>query len=222
MLLRAQQVHIWQAELNVTESAISQLAHYLTKDELVKANRLVSKLLQHRYIAAHGFMRDVLSRYLCCKPNEIEFNYGAHGKPYLSHSSLQLNLSHSDSQALLAITLSQPVGIDIEKINKTRDLLAIAKRYFSTNEFNQLQYLEQDQMVESFYTCWTRKEAYMKATGVGLSMGLDTFEVSIDQNNCDQIDQFLVMNIAAADDYCAALAVAITNPEMKKFIYITS
>lgn len=127
---------------------------------------------RHRFIIARGVLRSIISCYLPRQsPALLVFDYNKYKKPQLSaayHSTLQFNVSHSEDYALLAITPLHPIGIDVEKL-KSHDLLAIAKRFFSYNEYQLLSQLRSNQIEPVFYALWTRKEAVLKAVGLGIA-----------------------------------------------------
>jgi 4'-phosphopantetheinyl transferase len=120
----------------------------------------------------------VLGSYLDMPPERVRFRYGFAGKPEIDgETPVRFNLSHSEGTALLAVTLGRTVGVDVERVAPERDLGGLAERFFAPREAAALRALAEDQRAAGFYACWTRKEAYLKAHGGGLSVGLDTFEV---------------------------------------------
>jgi len=127
-------------------------------------------------------MRQIVSRYAGLASQDLHFSYGINGKPELSrgleHRGVKFNLSHSADLALLAITHGLPVGVDIERINAQFAIDEIAKRFFSAIEVQILRALPNADRTEAFFSCWTRKEAYLKAVGEGLSVPLDSFAVA--------------------------------------------
>ena len=127
-------------------------------------------------------LRAVLGRQLCRDPKEIDFTYGAAGKPELidlvSHG-LHFNLTHSHGVAIIAVCPGRPVGVDVERIRPEFAGEEIAARFFSPREQTMLRDLPADQRVEAFFRCWTRKEAFIKLLGAGLSFPLDEFDVSL-------------------------------------------
>lgn len=119
--------------------------------------------------------KTVLQHYL---PDElISFEKGEHGKPYLNNHPLQFNFSHSGDYFLMGVTKDRPIGVDIERLRDNKDFLAIAERFFAKSEYDALAALPVEQQQDAFYRCWVLKEAYIKATGFGLSLGLANFEV---------------------------------------------
>ena len=181
--LAAGEVHIWRAFLNCEPSVPSRFESTLSPDERARAGRFIFETDRSRFVMARGILRDLLGGYLLLSPAEIQFCYGNRGKPALdpktNSSSLQFNLSHSGDVALYAFAGRRRVGIDVERFRPELAGDEIAKRYFSAKEVDELTALPAESRTEGFYLCWTRKEAYIKATGDGLQVPLDSFDVSL-------------------------------------------
>lgn len=175
-------VHIWKTYLNIEPSILNSLIEVLSADELEKANRFHFGVDRTHYIAARGCLRMLLSRYLHLNPTQIQFSYSEFGKPELkdplNSNLLRFNVSHSAGIGLFAFTLKNDIGIDIEHLRSDLADEEIARRNFSSIEVNTLLSFPEEERVGVFYACWTRKEAYIKAHGEGLSMPLDSFDVS--------------------------------------------
>lgn len=179
-LLPAGELHIWRAELSVDAAALAHYQTILTKEEIDRADEFRFERNRNYFIAARGILRCLLGNYLQMDPNKIVFNYGEFGKPALASSKdMQFNLSHSGGMALIGITKNHCVGIDLERIESNIELEEIANRFFSQRESRDLLALPLDQRPQAFFNCWTRKEAFIKAKGSGLSFPLDKFEVSL-------------------------------------------
>jgi len=132
--------------------------------------------------AAHVVLRDILSWYLDRKPDQIEFRKNQFGKPFLVDAGpgrLEFNLSHSASLVTVALALQRPIGVDVERIRPLPDLLLVAEDHFAPPERALLAEASPPDRLRAFFTCWTRKEAYIKALGTGLSAPLNTFDASI-------------------------------------------
>jgi 4'-phosphopantetheinyl transferase len=181
--LREDEVHVWIASLDRRQSELSFFESILAEDEINRADRFHFHKDRDRFVAARGLLRMVLSCYVGVPPGEILFTYGAHGKPRLSqqHSrmGIQFNLAHSDGKAIYAITLNREVGVDIESIKYEIPFKDIAEHFFSGAELTALRDLPQEMQRIAFYKCWTRKEAFIKALGDGLSCPLADFDVSV-------------------------------------------
>jgi 4'-phosphopantetheinyl transferase len=182
LTLADNEVHVWRAQLELPSSQVQRLRASLTDDELDRANRFSSEGDRQRFIEARGILRSILSRYISFDPGYLRFYYNQYGKPFLapefSSYLLNFNLSHSGSMALYTITRNMEIGIDIERVRSDFEYEEIAKRFFSVNEVSVLRAIATEKKLEAFYNCWTRKEAYIKAHGKGLSQPLDTFDVS--------------------------------------------
>ena len=182
LIIADDEVHVWRAGLDLPLSQVQRLGGILTDDELDRANRFSFAIDRQRFIAARGTLRSILSRYLTIDPGHLRFQYNPYGKPFLDPEFnsylLNFNLSHSGSMALYAMTRNMEVGVDVERVRSDVEYEEIAKRFFSVNEVAVLRTIPAEEKLEAFYTCWTRKEAYIKAHGEGLSLPLDSFDVS--------------------------------------------
>jgi len=176
------EVDVWRAQLELPSSQVQRLRGILTDDELDRANRFSFEIDRQRFIAARGTLRSILSPYITIYPSYLRFYYNQYGKPFLapefSSYLLDFNLSHSGSMALYAITRNRAIGVDVERVRSDFEYEEIAKRFFSVNEVAILHTIPIEKKLEAFYNCWTRKEAYLKAHGKGLSLPLDSFDVS--------------------------------------------
>lgn len=177
------EVHIWLSYLNVHEARLKHLYPLLSSEEKERSERF--KFYKHRktFIASHGFLHTVLSYYINKPADEIQFSQTEHGKPYISEESnpghIQFNLSHSGNLAILAICKTHPVGVDIECKERNTDWSGIIKRFFIQSEQEAIFKLPEDSQKDAFFQVWTRKEAHMKVTGLGLSLNPTQFEVSV-------------------------------------------
>lgn len=171
------EIHLWHTSLSIEPYQENDLALLLSPDEKARAERFRFNIHRQRYIASRGVLRCILSNYLNIEAKNIQFLYHQHGKPYLSETNLQFNLSHSHDIAVYAITFDNLIGIDIEKTQATYDN-ELAKRFFSSVEYAQLTDLQEPEQAKAFYCIWSRKEAICKAVGKGLSFSLSQFSVS--------------------------------------------
>jgi 4'-phosphopantetheinyl transferase len=181
--LSSNEVHVWLTELDPPAAGVQQMAQYLSENELIKAGRFHFKRDKKRFIVRRSVLRMILGCYLNIEPNRVQFSDGPHGKPYLEEtvgdSTLGFNLGNSNDTALYAFTRCREIGVDIEYLRALPDADQIAERFFSANEIATLHALPASQRRQAFFNCWTRKEAYIKAIGKGLSQPLDQFEVSL-------------------------------------------
>jgi 4'-phosphopantetheinyl transferase len=143
------------------------------------------------FMAARGILRELLGAYLGSSPAKVQFSYGNYGKPALeaitAGPSLQFNLSHSGGLAVYALSLKRRLGIDVEQIRPQLVGEDIARRYFAVRELADLQALPPELRAQGFLLCWTRKEAYIKAQGAGLSIPLDSFTVSLTPGRSEEL-----------------------------------
>lgn len=159
-----------------SDNALSH-AHCLSADEMARNARYRFSHDRHRDLLARSLMRNVLGEYTGVDPREIVFEVGAHGKPSIANStglSCHFNLSHAEDWIVLAVS-HDPVGVDVEYTPRNNDVIAIADRFFFGDEYRELMSHEDAQRVERFFDYWTLKEAYMKARGEGISLGLNNF-----------------------------------------------
>jgi 4'-phosphopantetheinyl transferase len=155
----------------------------LSADELERAARFHFPEHRRRYTVARGVLRDILGRYLAVPPAALAFSYSAYGKPALAQqfeaTGERFNISHSHEMALFAVTCGREIGVDIEYLGRQVRAEEIAEHFFSAHERAVLRRLPTTAKHEAFLNCWTRKEAYIKAHGEGLSLPLDQFDVSL-------------------------------------------
>lgn len=171
---------MWRASLHATPKVQSRLESTLSPDELARANRFRQPDHRARFVVSRGAQREILARYTGLGAAEIAFSYGGKGKPSLVAAAgpdLRFNVSNSGGLALYAVTLGRDVGIDVEAIRPVPRALRLAEGFFSEHEVRTLRRLSSDVVERAFLTCWTRKEAFVKAAGAGLSLALDRFDV---------------------------------------------
>jgi 4'-phosphopantetheinyl transferase len=156
---------------------MERLAVLLSPDEHRRAARFRFDRDHRRFVVARGHLRLLLGRYLACEPSEIVFRYGAHGKPELP--GLQFNLSHAGEVALYAFAQTRTVGIDVEVVRALDDADRLVDRFFSAHEVSAYRALSAETRRRAFTACWTRKEAFIKALGEGLTHPLDAFDVTV-------------------------------------------
>jgi 4'-phosphopantetheinyl transferase len=172
-------VEVWRGSLDHADSVVARLRRLLSPDELARADRFHFERDRRRYIAGRGQLRVLLSRRLGLAARHIRLIYGAYDKPHLPGGELWFNVSHSGPVVLFALTTVDEVGIDVELDDGDFARDRIAERFFSRAEVAVLRSLPADQQARAFLTCWTRKEAFIKARGDGLSLPLDSFDVSL-------------------------------------------
>jgi 4'-phosphopantetheinyl transferase len=169
---------VWWARLDRLPPVL--LAGPLSADERERAGRFRFDRDRRRFVAARGLLRLVLGRTLGLDPAGLRFAYGPRGKPSLADGpGLGFNVSHSGGLALLAFAWDRELGVDVEEEREVKEAADIARRYFSHRESEELLRLPEGERKAAFFRCWTRKEAFIKATGDGLSRALDAFDVTL-------------------------------------------
>jgi 4'-phosphopantetheinyl transferase len=176
-------VHVWLASLDAppfAPAAVTALHASLSPDERDRASRFHFERHRIRFATARGLLRAILSAYLETPPADIRFEYGPHGKPAVANpAGICFNLSHSENWVVYAVSRVD-VGVDIQAVDDARDYLPVAERFFSSREVAALTSLGRADVPRAFAACWAKKEAYIKARGGGLTMGLSSFEVSLE------------------------------------------
>lgn len=214
------EVHVWQVPLIVPDSSLQQLQGVLSEGEVARAMSFHFEKDRKRWMVARGVLRMLLSRYLQLDPGLLQFEANRFGKPSLVFPALgyplQFNLSHSCDLALYAFTFTRQVGIDVEYKRADLDYEALARICFSLYEQGVLQTLLVLVKQEAFYNCWTRKEAYIKARGQGMSIPLDQFDVSFEpgepaallqsREDPHEIKSWTIRELFPAVGYVGALA----------------
>jgi 4'-phosphopantetheinyl transferase len=214
--LRADEVHLWLAHLD--HHAAGSLNPLLSEDELSRADRFHFTKDRNHYIVARGLLRKLLATYLDLSAAELRFAYAEKGKPSLKTEqggSINFNLAHSGGLALYAFSLGREVGVDLEFIREDLAEEKIAQRFFSVREIEELKTVPADLRKQAFFNCWTRKEAYIKARGEGLSMPLDEFDVSLvpgesaallrNHKEPAEVSRWSMQSVAVPTGYVAAL-----------------
>jgi 4'-phosphopantetheinyl transferase len=204
--------------LDQTLSQIQSLLHNLAADEHVRAEQFYFERDREHFIAARGVLRAILGGYLNRAPESLSFCYSSHGKPALAgetdDDAIRFNVSHSHGVALFAVTRGREVGIDVEHIRSDLEVAEIAERFFSQREVAMLRTLPTEAQRQAFFCYWTRKEAYIKARGEGLSLPLNQFDVSGEpaaifatQQDTSEASRWSLQELTPAPGYAAAITV---------------
>lgn len=183
LALAPSEVHAWFVDLRLDSEWLSELRPTLSADEEKRAQRFRSTVDKERFIASHGVLRTLLARYTLQRPEQLSFAEGPNGKPALAPGSnekdIQFNLAHSGDHALIAIAAGREVGVDIERVVQQDDHERIARRFFSSRELASFLGYPNTQRTEAFFRHWVRKEAYLKARGLGLTRHEEGFDVPL-------------------------------------------
>jgi len=176
-------VLLYTVPLDATAAEVAACRGLLSPEEIARADRFVTEDLARRWQVCRARLRQILAGFCGVEPARLGFEQQEFGKPVIaagqSDPELHFNLSHSHHLAVIAVTSSGPVGVDVEYMQPIRDWPGVASRFFSPHEQEQLASIAADRQLRAFYDCWTRKEAVIKATGEGLSASLDSFDVSL-------------------------------------------
>jgi len=219
--LSIDEVHVWAASLDLAREQLERLKLTLAEDERRRAERFYFEKDRRHYIVARARLRAILARYLQSEPGRIRFSYNPYGKPLLADEppshGVRFNASHSHGMALYAITRGREIGIDLEYVQTRIDNDRIAERFFSDREIALLHSLPGQARARAFFNCWTRKEAYIKAKGVGLSIPLKSFDVSLTpgepaellrtEDDPQEASRWSLKELTPGPGYVAALAV---------------
>jgi len=223
--LEVNAVHLWRLDLQARARGVEKWKSILSADEKSRAARYHREIDRQYFIAARATLRQILGSYLKTDPAALIFAYSEKEKPSLggteAASGIEFNISHSGSIALLAFARQREIGVDVEQIRRDFDTAKIAARFFSAAEQKQLAALPEEQRSEAFFLCWTRKEAYIKAPGKGLSLPLHEFDVSLapkEQNallacrpDPRERAKWVMRDIAVPEGYAAAICVSGTG-----------
>ena len=221
-------IQAWKARVSAWARRLAELRQCLDEDELARAERRAATK-REQFLVAHGLLRQVLGRESQRPPASLRFGHAPAGKPFLAGPAeapeLEFSLSHSGDLVLIAVSLDLPLGVDVEQGSKQLDPLRLAQRFFSPAEQAQLVALPSDQQLDGFLACWTRKEAYLKATGAGVSGGLSHFDVTlapdqparllVDRRVPGAAQQWRILDVPAEPGYRAALVVASSGSELR-------
>jgi 4'-phosphopantetheinyl transferase len=218
--LGANQVDLWHIDVSGLPE-VGGCRRLLSSDEIERANRFHFEKHQRCFTLMRAAMREILGGYAGIPPQDLVFSYGDKGKPELAgqaaSAGITFNLSHSDQLGLLGVTQGLVIGVDIELVNPEFGGQEIAERFFSASEVRHLLSIPAQERADAFFSCWTRKEAYIKALGDGLSVPLDSFEVAFGPGrkaallavrvDPGEVTRWSMYDIDATPGYKAALVV---------------
>ncbi|HEU5228391.1 MAG TPA: 4'-phosphopantetheinyl transferase superfamily protein [Ktedonobacteraceae bacterium] len=219
--LASDEVHVWRASLQAPAMVVQRLRTLLSAEEATKANRFYFERDRNHYIVARGLLRTLLGRYLAVEPETIIFGYNEYGKPEMQFPlidpRLQFNVSHSHELALFAFSYVRELGVDVEYMRTNIEYDDLARHSFSPNERAVLVGLPPEVKQQAFFNCWTRKEAYIKARGMGLSLNLALFDMSLipgepiallhSREDPREVTRWRFYELAPGPGYAGALAV---------------
>ena len=224
-VLSRDEVHVWRLDLTGALAVVGGCRRLLSPDEEQRASRFRFDKDRKEYVVSRATLRSLLGSYLNVAPKKFQFAYSEYGRPFLPadiHAKmLNFNVSHSGDVALLAFAYGRDIGIDVEKVRRNFGTAEIAERFFSAAERAALRDLPQEKRHQAFFHCWTRKEAFIKALGEGLSHPLDQFDVSLapgvqaallaTRPDAQEVTRWTLWDIQVPGDYAAALAAEVTS-----------
>lgn len=217
------EIHIWHLDLAVTIVDRDAFWRVLAPAERERCSQFRSDLHRHRFLATQGALRCLLSRYIGIAPDAIRFERNPHGKPRLAETEpdcgLVFNVSHSGDQALFAVGVDLPLGVDLEIRRPLTHIEGLAERCFAPQERERWYALPPTRRLAAFFDVWTRKEAFMKAVGRGLGLGLTRCVLAADENprwetipdSCGRPDEWLLRDLDLAENVSATLCARAPN-----------
>ena len=212
------EIHIWEFPLTSSDSEFDTLAAMLSEDERARAARFHFEKDSRRFTVARASVRSILGAYVGSTARDLHFDYSRHGKPSLAKAptDTRFSLSHSGDLAMLAVALGRDVGVDLEVIRMDVETERLAERYFSEQERKSLRALPKEGRIQAFFRCWTCKEAFVKAQGLGLSRSLASFDVEVNPGQPTRIlatrpdpleaDRWFLHDVTTQPGYAAAVA----------------
>lgn len=216
--------HVLEINLNPEGWQFAQWAGSLSPSEKERAKRLRIPQRQRQFAAGRGRLREILGQYLNEDPAKIQFSYNTHGKPSLANPEqawLKFNLAHSGDSAICVVAKNQDVGINIERIHPIQNISRLVKQFFSLVEWQRFCSLPAEQRQETFFTAWTRKEAYVKARGLSNASFFRDFDVSLlpnqparlleDRLHPQEMEKWTLRTLNVGEKYKAALVVREEN-----------
>ena len=218
--LGLEEAHVWRLSLTLLDR-VQQMEQLLDEEERIRAGRFRFERDRRRYTLTRGMLRTLLGRYLNCDPVALRISYSARGKPFVdapqNSLNVRFNVSHAGDLALLAFCREREIGVDIESRKRLKDWQSIAERIFSSSEKRELGSLPASLRTAAFYNGWTRKEAYLKATGEGLVDRLNEIEVAVSplapaslraiHGDTESASKWWLCALEPAEDYAAALVI---------------
>jgi 4'-phosphopantetheinyl transferase len=206
---------VWTGHLDRPPAQAELLRAVLSGEELRRAARLRAEHARTSFILSRAYLRGVLAQYLRVPPARIPLAAGPSGKPLVLGSELRFNISHSGGLFVCIVATGEEVGIDIERVRSVPDMARMARRFFAPAELESWNRMPDAQRQLAFFRCWTRKEAFLKATGDGLKRALDSFAVSLEvcAGNCliappEDVARWHVQSFAPAEGFVGAIATA--------------
>ena len=238
LALGRDEIHVWAIRLDPPPEVVERLGRSLSTDEWERANRFRFDKHRRQYVVGRGALRTLLAAYVggpvAGRPEAIRFRYGPRGKPFLEApldaGGLEFNLSNSDELALAAFVMGREIGVDLEFLRSMPDCEQISERFFSASEREVLRGIPGPRKEETFFNCWTRKEAYLKAVGEGLAAPLDSFDVTLApddpprmltlEGDAERAARWFFHHLLPADQYVGAVAIEGGTWEVRTWEFV--
>jgi len=230
LLPQSSDLHIWIADSAADDFAPVSLEGTLNSTELARANRFRFQKHRDQFVFSQGVLRNILSQYLQMPPRHIRFESNDFGKPFLanplpSFRRLEFNMSHSETLVLVGVTMERLVGVDTEFVRRIDGIDSVSANYFTASECDLIRSVPANQKDHVFYVCWTRKEAFIKAVGKGLSIPLRSFDTSMaigapgrfieTSDDCPHVEKWWLSDLQISREYVAAFAIEGNAPAVK-------
>jgi len=221
------EIHLWYAPLAASSAEKKRYRSLLSPHEVERAERLRFKDSRGKFIVSRGIMREILSGYTGQSPARVDIDQRATGKPYLPGSPLQFNISHSNGCLVCGITIENPLGIDYQVMYDISNMDSLVSSFFSPLEREAFNRQEGDQALNFFFSTWVRKEAFMKATGLGFHLPSDRFSVLANNGGHPRLrtgpesslqdEEWTIRDLILQPGYKGALAVTGQIKDIKHF-----
>lgn len=229
----AREVHVWLIPLHPAEEDLDQLRSWLVSAEQTRADRFLFDKHRQRFLIGRARQRQLLGQYLDLAPSQVDFQYDGLGKPSLrgqgANSGVCFNFSNSGQAALLAVTRDMELGIDLELLRGLTNLEGLAARFFTAEESDEILSLQGLPQQQAFFRCWTRKEAYLKAVGKGLTFPLNRVRVTVQADQPARIcwingdpaaaAAWQLQHLEPAGGYLGALAFQGSRDQIRRFLW---
>ena len=218
-------IQIWTIHVEEHATNIDRWRTSLTADERKKADRYAFDKDRNAFTLGRGLLRRLVGERIACLPQDVPIQYNGYGKPSVKCEGPHFNVSHSGGLVVVAICDQYEIGVDIELCRKVEHLEELAQRFFSEEETEKL-HSAYAQPIDGFFECWTRKEAYIKGRGLGLSIELDTFDVPLsvaDRESWQEIasresnEEWFVRAFSAPETHAAAIAAPVSGLTIEQF-----
>ena len=229
--MRQVEVDIWHGELDLKPADCGYFSAFLDKTELEYANRINNQIVRLRFLETRARLRMILSHYLNQPADSLRLCKAEHGKPYLpDFPELAFNLSHTGNYLALAVTRNAEIGLDIEQPRPRKNLSGLAEKCFAGNELSYWRQLPESSRLSTFFRFWTAKEAFVKATGRGIGLGLNQCAVDYETwtgfltvpEDYSPASAWFLRCFGLTDSVCGAIAIKDVHLENLGQLSITS